>query len=460
MSEGLTITDPATGEVIEVVPTTSVAQCLEAVDAAAAAAPAWAAAAPRHRSDVLRATFELLTEEEDRLASLITAENGKVLGEAKAEVRYAADYFRWFSEEAVRVGGELRRAPDGGKRIAVVPRPVGVALLITPWNFPIAMAARKVAAAMAAGCTAVLKPAPDTPLSGLALVELVGRAGAPPGVVEAVLPEPPDEAVTAMLAHPAVRKLSFTGSTAVGVRLLAAAAARALRCSMELGGNAPFIVLDDADLDTAVEAAVAAKLRNGGASCVAANRFYVHESVAGAFVDGLTEATAARQVGPGADPASDVGPLVSTKERDKVAALVDAARDEGGRIRTGGVAPAGRGSFYAPTVIDRLEPTAAILGTEIFGPVAPVTTFATVDEVIGHANASEVGLAAYVVSGRLDRALALAEALDVGMVAVNSGALSDAAAPFGGVKLSGFGREGGREGIEDYLERTYVALPT
>lgn len=454
----LTVHDPATGDPVGDAPVATVEECLAATDRAADALPAWRARPPRERAEILRRAFELLVAEQHRFAQLITAENGKVLAEARAEVAYAAEFFRWFSEEAVRVGGELRTAPNGDKRILVLPQPIGVALLITPWNFPAAMATRKIAPALAAGCTVVLKPAPETPLTAFAVAELLSRAGVPPGVVNVVLPEPPADAVRAMLAHPAVRKLSFTGSTEVGKLLLAEAAAHVTSCSMELGGNAPFVVCDDADLDVAVEAALVAKLRNTGASCIAANRFYVHDAIHEAFVERFAAAMAAKRVAVGTEPGAEVGALVNHAERDKVASLVAASLDGGAQLRAGGRSPDGPGAFYPPTVLDRVAPDASILRHEIFGPVAPITTFADDDEALRLANDSPSGLMAYVMTRDIGRALRFAEAIDAGMVAINRGLISDPAAPFGGTKESGLGREGGFEGIEEYLERKYVGV--
>jgi succinate-semialdehyde dehydrogenase/glutarate-semialdehyde dehydrogenase len=454
----LPVHDPANGELINHVELATTADCLTAVDTAAEALDGWKRQAPRDRAEVLRRAFELMTAERESLARLITRENGKVLSEARAEVGYAAEFFRWFAEEAVRVGGELRTAPGGDKRIVVLPHPVGVALLITPWNFPAAMATRKIAPALAAGCTLVLKPAPETPLTAFAVAELLQRAGVPPGVVQVVLPEPPTEAVPTMLAHPAVRKLSFTGSTEVGALLLREAAPHIISCSMELGGNAPFLVFDDADLDLAVESAVVAKLRNTGASCIAANRFYVHDAVTEEFTRRLAAAMAARRVDVGTAPGAEVGALVNESERDKVAALVTGALDAGGRVRAGGHAPERPGAFYLPTVIDQVSPDADILRHEIFGPVAPVTTFQYDDEAVRLANDSPVGLMSYVMTSDLQRGFRVAESIETGMVSLNRGLISDPAAPFGGMKGSGLGREGGFEGIEEYLELQYVGV--
>lgn len=452
------VLDPTTGDVLAGAATASVDECLAAVDAAAAVQPSWAEVAPRQRAEMMRECFTLMMRERDVIAQLIQAENGKARNEAIAEVTYAAEFFRWFSEEASRIGGEFRRAPNGDKQIIVLPEPVGVALLITPWNFPAAMATRKIAPALAAGCTCVLKPAPEAPLTSLYIADLIRRAGAPAGAVNVVLPEPPAEAVAAMMAHPSVRKLSFTGSTEVGVRLLAAAAPHVLRTSMELGGNAPFIVLDDADLDVAVEAALVAKMRNGGASCIAANRIYVPATLADPFVAAFGERIRALTVGYGREPDADVGALVSAAERDKVAAIVDRLVEQGGKITVGGNRADHAGFFYPPTLVVDVPIDASALGTEIFGPVAPVVTYDDLDEVIDAANGTVSGLISYVVSRDTGRAFAVGRRLDSGMVAVNRGVISDPAAPFGGFKQSGLGKEGGFEGLDEYLRRKYYGV--
>jgi succinate-semialdehyde dehydrogenase / glutarate-semialdehyde dehydrogenase len=454
----LPVLDPTTGDVLAGAATASIDECLTAVDAAAAVQPAWAAEAPRHRAEVLRECFALMIREREAIAQLIQAENGKAHNEAVGEVSYAAEFFRWFSEEAPRIGGELRQAPNGDKQIVVLPEPVGVALMITPWNFPAAMATRKIAPALAAGCACVLKPAPEAPLTSLYLADLIRRAGAPAGVVNVVLPEPPDEPVAAMMAHPAVRKLSFTGSTDVGVRLLAAAAPHVLRASMELGGNAPFIVLDDADLDVAVDAALVAKMRNGGASCIAANRIYVPTVLRDGFVTAFTERMRALAIGFGRERDADVGALVSPAERDKVADLVDSFVDQGGTVVVGGDRLDRAGFFYPPTLVVDVPVDAPALETEIFGPVAPVVTYEDLDGAIAAANATPSGLISYVVGRDTGRALGVGRRLESGMVAVNRGVISDPAAPFGGFKHSGLGKEGGFEGIEEYLRRKYYGV--
>lgn len=452
----IAVSEPMTGGVLAEAATSSVADCLDAVRAASEALPRWRSTAPRERAEVLRRAFDLMITERVAIAELISAENGKTAREAVGEVNYAAEFFRWFSEEAVRVGGELRMAPGGDKRIMVVPEPVGVALLVTPWNFPAAMATRKIGPALAAGCTCVLKPAPETPLTAFYLGDLLGRAGVPDGVVNVVLPEPPAAGVAAMLAAPEVRKLSFTGSTEVGRVLLRQTAERVLRTSLELGGNAPFLVLDDANIDDAADAALIAKMRNGGASCIAANRIYVHASRAEAFTDALSARMGALQLALDRRSEAEVGALVTARERDKVSDLVEQAVQDGAQVRIGGTIPDSPGFFYAPTVLSGVAPDAAALGTEIFGPVAPIVVFEDEEDAVRLANDTDSGLMAYVASGNLSHALRVAEQLDTGMVAINRGVISDPAAPFGGIKSSGLGREGGFEGIDEYLERKYI----
>ena len=450
--------DPATTEVIARVADSSVEDGIAAVAAAEEAAAAWAATAPRERGEVLRRSFELMQERRDELAELIVLENGKSRADALGEVDYAAEFFRWFSEEAVRTHGEVVTAPGGGRRILSLRRPVGVALLITPWNFPAAMATRKIGPALAAGCTVVLKPAAETPLTALALADLMREAGVPAGVVNVLVTDRAAETVDAMLHDPRVRKLSFTGSTEVGRLLLRAAADQVLTCSMELGGNGPFVVFADADLDEAIEGAMIAKMRNGGESCIAANRFLVEREVADEFAQRLAERMAALRLGPGTDAEAEVGPLINLDAQEGIAKLVDASAAGGARVLTGG-GPADRpGWYFEPTVVTDLDPADQLLSTEIFGPVAPVVAFDGEDEAVARANDTPFGLAAYVYTGDLSRALRVAEALDVGMVGVNRGLISDPAAPFGGVKQSGLGREGAHEGLMEYLETKYVAV--
>ncbi|MEO6532626.1 MAG: NAD-dependent succinate-semialdehyde dehydrogenase [Pseudolysinimonas sp.] len=455
--ERFPVRDPADGSVIAQFAVATERDCLDAVAAAERAAPAWAATAPRARAEMLRAAFEILTAERDQLAEIMVRENGKAWGDALAEASYATEFFRWFAEEAVRVPGEYRLSPGGDKHIIVTHQPIGVSLLITPWNFPAAMAARKLAPALAAGCTTVLKPASETPLTAAYVVDVLRRAGVPSGVVNLVTPVPTGPAVTAMLGHGAIRKLSFTGSTEVGRVLLTQAAAPIINTSMELGGNAPLIVLAGADLEVAVEGAMAAKMRNGGSACTSANRLYVHRSLHDAFVDGLRARLNAMATGPGLDHANDLGALVSQKERDKVAALVETAVAEGAQVALGGQKPEGEGAFYPPTLLTSVEHGSTITRTEIFGPVATVIAFDDVDDAVRMANDTEFGLIAYVFGEEGD-AMRVAARIDAGMVGVNRGVISDPAAPFGGVKQSGLGREGGTDGILEYLEEKYIAL--
>jgi len=451
------VLDPATGETLAEVADATAADGIAAVAAAHAAQPLWAARAPRERGEILRRTFELMLQQKERIAELIVRENGKPLVEAQGEVTYAAEFFRWFAEEAVRNTGSLGTSPSGASRILVLHQPIGVALLITPWNFPAAMATRKIAPALAAGCAVVLKPAGQTPLTALYVQRVLEEAGVPPGVVN-VVPTSHSQAVSdAILADPRVRKLSFTGSTEVGRVLLAEAAKRVVKCSMELGGNAPFVVFADADLDAAVEGAMIAKMRHNGETCTAANRFFVERKVADEFAQRLSRAMAALKVGNGMEPGVQLGPLIDAKTRDKVARLVEAATGAGARVCTGGTKPAGKGFFYPPTVLDRVAPDSPILGEEIFGPVAPIVSFDDEADVIAQANDTEHGLMAYVFTRDLARGLRVAEAIESGMVGLNRGLVSDPAAPFGGVKQSGIGREGGHHGLLEFCETKYIA---
>lgn len=453
------VLDPSDGSVIAEVATAGEAECNAALAAATAAQPRWAATSARQRAEILRRAFELMVAESDRLAELITRENGKVLADSRAEIAYAAEFFRWFSEEAVRVAGDYRRSPSGDKQIMVTRYPIGPSLLITPWNFPSAMATRKLGPALAAGCTTILKPAPETPLSGLAIAEILQRAGVPDGVVNVILPSPVGPSIDRLLHDPRLRNVSFTGSTQVGSVLLRSAADRVIRCSMELGGNAPFVVLADADVDAAVAGAMVAKMRNGGSACTSANRFLVAREVVAEFTDKFAAAMGALRMGPGLAPESQLGALVSPRERDKVAALVDAAIAAGARAVVGGRTPSGPGAFYPATVLTDVAPDADILEHEIFGPVAPIVTVDSDAQAIALANNTDYGLISYVYSGELGRALRAAEAIESGMVALNRGVISDPAAPFGGVKLSGLGREGGFDGIGEFLETKYIGFP-
>jgi succinate-semialdehyde dehydrogenase/glutarate-semialdehyde dehydrogenase len=451
------VRDPSTAEVMTTVPSASVDDALGAVSAAYEAFPAWADTPPRTRAEILRRIFELMVDQEERLATIIVLEMGKAYPEAVSEVRYAAEFFRWYSEEAVRNIGSVQIAPGGDKRIMVVHQPIGVSLFITPWNFPAAMATRKIAPALAAGCTVLLKPASDTPLTALVLADLYAEAGVPPGVVNVIPSRRSGEVVPAILDDPRVRKLSFTGSTVVGSELLGLASRHIVDASMELGGNAPFLVFEDADIPAAVEGAVIAKMRNGGQSCVAANRFYVHESVADEFSTGLAEAMGAITVGPGLDEGVELGPLINAQAQQEMGFLVGSCVDAGGAVAVGGKAPDRAGYFWEPTVLHHVSHDNPILSHEIFGPVAPVVSFATEDEAIALANDTVHGLVAYLYSGDLERGLRVAEAIETGMVGVNRGLISDPAAPFGGVKESGLGREGGRVGMYEYLETKYIA---
>jgi succinate-semialdehyde dehydrogenase/glutarate-semialdehyde dehydrogenase len=452
------VLDPADGTCIAEVADGGVADGLAAVDAAAEAAPAWARTAPRERAELLRRGFELLRDASDEIARSITREMGKPLAEARGEAAYAAEFLRWYSEEAARAGGDYGRAPGGDARMLVLHQPVGVSVLVTPWNFPAAMATRKIGPALAAGCTVVLKPAKETPLTSLLIAELLRQAGIPPGVLNVVTTSASREVVAAMVDDPRVRKLSFTGSTEVGRELLARAARSVVNVSMELGGNAPFLVLADADLDAAVAGALVAKLRNGGEACTAANRFLVHESLAGAFAERLAAAMGGLVVGSGLEPETQLGPLINDAARSKIDALLDDARGRGAGVLAGGGRIDGPGFFYAPTVLDGVSPDAAIARDEVFGPVAPITAFADEADAIAMANDTEHGLVAYVYTRDVARGLAVGEAIETGMVGLNRGIVSDPAAPFGGVKQSGLGREGGHHGLLEFLEPKYFAF--
>jgi succinate-semialdehyde dehydrogenase/glutarate-semialdehyde dehydrogenase len=451
------VTDPSDESVIANVQISSEEQCIQAVDAAHRAFKGWAKTAPRVRGEILRKAFEIMVAEADRLAEIISRENGKVLSDAKGEVLYAAEFFRWFSEEAVRINGEFRTSPSGDKKIIVTKQPIGVSLLITPWNFPAAMATRKIGPALAAGCTVILKPAGETPLTALAIIEILERAGVPAGVVNLILPSPTGPAIAKMLRDPRVVNLSFTGSTEVGRVLLKEAADRVIRCSMELGGNAPFLVLSDANVDDAVSGALLAKMRNGGAACTAANRFYVAKEIANEFTEKLTKAMGGLKMAAGTSSGAQLGASVSVKERNKIAELVDSSVAAGGTLKTGGKSPTGAGAFYPATVLS-VKNDNPILSEEIFGPVAPIVITNSDEQAIELANATEFGLIAYVYSADLKRAMKVAEALESGMVAINKGVISDPAAPFGGFKQSGLGREGGFAGIEEFLETKYIGV--
>ena len=451
--------DPATGEVLVSVADATPEDGLRALDAAVAAQAAWAATAPRERSEVLRRAFDLLRERADDLALLMTLEMGKPLAESRGEVAYGGEFVRWFSEEAVRVTGRYGTNPEGTGRTTVLHRPVGPCLLITPWNFPLAMATRKIAPALAAGCTVVVKPAEQTPLTTLAFTAILAEAGLPDGVVQIVPTTRAADVTGPLIDDPRLRKLSFTGSTPVGSQLLRQAATHVLRTSMELGGNAPFLVFEDADLDAAVTGALQAKFRNVGQACTAANRFFVHERVVDAFVDRVAEAVRGYRVGAGTDEGVDIGPLIDDRAVDKAAALVDDAVRRGAEVVVGGERLDGPGTFYAPTVVRDVAPGSEILRTEIFGPVLTVVPFADEEEAVRLANDTEYGLVAYAFTRDRARGQRLAERLETGMLGLDVGVVSNASAPFGGVKESGLGREGGSEGIHEYLETTYVMTP-
>ena len=453
----LDVIDPSDGSVIAKVATAGDAEIEAALAAADRAAPAWAKTAPRVRGEILRKAFELMTQEADYLAELISKENGKALPDAKGEVAYAAEFFRWFSEEAVRIAGDFRMSPSGDKRILVTHQPVGLSILITPWNFPAGMATRKIGPAIAAGCTMILKPAGETPLTALAIVDILDRAGVPKGVVNLILPTPTGPAIAKMLHDKRVKNLSFTGSTEVGRIILKEAADNVIRCSMELGGNAPFVVMDDANIDEAVKGLMLAKMRNGGAACTAANRIYVQRPVAKEFMEKFASAMGAFVMGRGRDAGIQLGASVSVKERNKIAELVDNSIKAGAKVLTGGKTPDGPGAFYPATVLE-VDKKAEILNHEVFGPVAPVVIFDTDAEAIELANSTDFGLISYVYSENLKRAIQISEAIESGMVAINRGLISDPAAPFGGVKQSGLGREGGFDGIHEFLETKYIGV--
>ena len=452
------VIDPATEQVLAAVGQVDQQQAISAVDAAADAASDWAVTAPRARGEILRRSFELMHEREEQMAQLIVLENGKAYSDALGEIRYAAEFFRWFSEEAVRVSGEIRTSPSGDKRIMTIPQPVGISLLITPWNFPSAMATRKIGPALAAGCTVVLKPASETPFSALAVASLMADAGLPPGVVNVIPARGSSGVIDAVLDDERVRKLSFTGSTEVGKQLMATAANNVLRTSMELGGNAPFIVFADADLDAALDGAMVAKMRNAGEACTSANRFFVEAPIAEQFTTMLSEAMAAMKVGPGSDRDTQVGPMINQPAVDSIESLVASAVNGDATVHTGGNAPDRVGYFYEPTVLANVAPDAEILRHEIFGPVAPMVTFEGKDAVVDMANDTPHGLISYLYTSDLHRGLRVAEQLEAGMVGINRGMVSDPAAPFGGVKQSGVGREGSHHGMEEYLETKYIGV--
>ncbi len=452
------VRNPADDSVLTTVADASAADAAAALDAACAVQQEWVATAPRRRGEILRAAFEAITARADDIATLMTLEMGKVVAESKGEVAYGAEFFRWFAEEAVRIGGRYTPSPAGNGRILVTKQAVGPCYAITPWNFPLAMGTRKIGPALAAGCTMIVKPAQETPLTMLLLAKLIDEAGLPKGVLSVLPTSNPRPLTEALIGDGRLRKLTFTGSTGVGKALAQQASAKLLRTSMELGGNAPFIVFDDADIDAAVDGAMLAKMRNGGEACTAANRFHVANAVREEFTEKLVKRMSEVTLGNGLDGSSTLGPLINAQQRDTVVELVTDAVERGATVAVGGTVPDGPGWFYPATVLTDVPADARILKEEVFGPVAPIVGFDTEEEGIAAANDTEYGLAAYIYTRSLDRALRVAEAIESGMVGVNRGVISDAAAPFGGIKESGFGREGGTEGIEEYLETKYIAL--
>ncbi len=449
--------DPATGEMLTTVASASADDAKAAVDAASESGPAFAALSPLERSELLRTAFEMLTARSDEVAQLIVAEMGKTLPQAQSEAKYAAEFFRWFSGEAVRSLGTISTAPAGDKRIIAMHQPIGVSLLITPWNFPAAMATRKIAPAIAAGCTMILKPASDTPLTALAIAAILEEAGLPKGVLNVIPSKRSSTVVPVMMDDDRVRMLSFTGSTQVGRVLLQQAAGTVMKTAMELGGNAPFVVFEDADLDAAVEGLMIAKMRNGGQSCIAANRIYVHEAIASDFSERFTQAMASLRTGPGHEAGTDLGPVINEGALEDMAQSVAAATASGSRIATGGTRLDRPGFFFPATVLTDVPPDSPILDTEVFGPVAPIVTFSSEEEAVEMANSTIYGLASYVYTEDLARGMRVAEGIEAGMVGINRGLISDPAAPFGGVKQSGLGREGAHVGMEEFQETKYIA---
>jgi len=452
------VIDPSSGMTIVSVADAMVEDAMEAVDAAARAGSGWATTSPRKRSEILRRCFELMIEKRDMLAELISLENGKTIGDAQGEVTYAAEFFRWFAEEAVRLNGEISTAPGGTNKMIVQHQPIGIAVLVTPWNFPAAMATRKIAPALAAGCTCVLKPATETPLTALVLADLYSEAGVPDGVINVITSSQSGPVVKAMLNDPRVRKLSFTGSTQVGRILLREAAETVISCSMELGGNAPFIVFDDADLDAAIEGAMVAKMRNGGEACTAANRFYVQANIADAFSARLSQRMGSLIVAAGYDKSAQCGPMINQRAVERLSGLVEDAKARGAKVIAGGNRMEGSGFFFAPTVLTDVPAGSQILSQEIFGPVVAISRFHTEDEVVELANGTEYGLVSYVYTQDLARGLRVSERMDSGMVGLNRGLVSDPAAPFGGTKQSGLGREGAHHGVLEFCETKYIAV--
>ena len=452
------VLNPATDEILVSVGNATAADALAAMDAACAVQATWARTPARERGEVLRSVFEMIIDRAEDFATLMTLEMGKVLPESMGEVKYGAEFFRWFAEEAVRIGGRYTPSPAGTGRIVVTKAPVGPCFAITPWNFPLAMGTRKIGPALAAGCTMIVKPAQETPLTMLLLAKLMTEAGLPAGVLSVLATDKPREVTTALIDDGRLRKLTFTGSTGVGKALVKQSADKLLRTSMELGGNAPFVVFDDADVDAAVDGAMLAKMRNGGEACTAANRLYVATPLLEEFTDKFVKRMGDMNLGNGLDPSAKLGPLINPNQLATVQELVDDAVEKGATVAVGGQAPGGLGNFYPATVLVDVPADARILKEEVFGPVAPIVGFDTEEQGVAAANDTEYGLAAYIFTASLDRALRVAEALEAGMVGVNRGVISDPAAPFGGVKESGFGREGGYEGIEEYLDIKYIAL--
>lgn len=453
----IAVINPATGIIEGEVPNHTVAECLAAAERATHTFHEWRRTPPRARGEILRKAFEIMIAEQESLAALIVRENGKVIADARAEVAYAAEFFRWFSEEAVRIDGDLRLAPGGANWLAVTREPIGVALCVTPWNFPAAMATRKIGPAIAAGCTALLKAAHETPLTAYAIADVLRRAGLPEGVVQVITPDPPGEATAALLASGLVRKLSFTGSTRVGSLLMAQAAEKVVRCSLELGGNAPFIVCEDADIDAAIDGAMLAKMRNGGAACTAANRFYVHSAVIDEFTSKFVARMAALTLGNGLEDGVTLGPLVSAAQQSRVAALVERAVADGATVLCGGEASPAPMHGYRATVLVDVTHGNSIVHEEVFGPVAPIIEVSDIEASIPVFNDVEQGLVSYIYTRDAGRGMRIANALETGMVGLNRGLVSDPAAPFGGVKASGIGREGAHDGLLEFCETKYVS---
>ncbi|TGN39548.1 NAD-dependent succinate-semialdehyde dehydrogenase [Marinobacter confluentis] len=451
------VVNPATENLIATVPSCTPEHAKRALDACEGAAKEWMALTPRERSEVLRAVFDTMQKEKDTIARLITLEEGKTLKESTGEVDYASEFFRWYGEESLRLGGEMRPSPSGKHTIVVTHQPVGTALLITPWNFPAAMITRKIAPAIAAGCGVIVKPPKETPFTSMYLADLMQRCGVPDGLVNILTTDDAATLTDSLVKDERLRKISFTGSTGVGRVLLSAASERILNTSMELGGNAPLIVCDDANIDTAIEGAFLAKMRNAGESCIAANRLYVHDSIYDEFCSRLVERFAGLKVGNGLEPDVDVGPIISRKELEKLQAIIAEAVSDGAKIETGGTTLHAEGFFFAPTVLSNVKPDARILGQEVFGPIAPLVRFQDLESVIQQANDTPYGLAAYVFSQDVGKAMRIAQRINAGIVGVNRGFVSDPAAPFGGMKESGIGREGAQDGIKEFLETQYIA---